>query len=278
MSFSGVLKGLEHRYAHPVEYFMELGEHRIYLNEFLGRTLIIQFADAIECIACGRSIKKTYNSGYCYPCFRDLPENDLCIVKPNLCHFDAGTCRDPAWGQQHCMRPHYVYLALSSDIKVGLTRKDNQVHRWIDQGAVQAVPIAELPTRKLAGELELYLSQYLTDRTDWRKMLKGEIANTNLFEVRKEMLAKIPAGFRQYILPEEEMVEITYPVKQPARKLKSFDLLKQSTLAGRLMGIKGQYLIFAEGVFNVRKHAGFHVSLLVEERKDEDVRIGAGGA
>ncbi|WP_153944945.1 DUF2797 domain-containing protein, partial [Acinetobacter baumannii] len=70
----------------------------------------------------------------------------------------------------HCMIPHYVYLALSSGVKVGLTRKNNEKKRWVDQGAVRAIPIAEVPTRKMAGELEVYLTQYVADKTDWRKM------------------------------------------------------------------------------------------------------------
>lgn len=271
MAFSGVLRGLDHRYGHPIEYFMALGGYQIYLNELLGEHLTFVFDQVIECVACGRIVKKTYNNGYCYPCFRDLPENDLCIVKPSLCHFDQGTCRDSTWGKQHCMRPHYVYLALSSDIKVGLTGKDNELHRWIDQGAVQAFPIAELPTRKLAGDLELHLSQYLTDKTDWRKMLREELSKEDLVKVRAEILTKIPDRFAQYVLPEQEMVELTYPMQQPAVKLKSFDLLKQPTVTGKLIGIKGQYLIFDEGVFNVRKHYGFHLSVVVEGREDAKV-------
>ncbi len=259
MHSSGQLRQLSHQTGDPISYWLELGSEAIQLNELLETPISITFEKKIQCVSCGREIKKTYNSGYCYPCFRDLPENDLCIVKPSLCHYQEGTCRDSEWGEHHCMQPHYVYLALSSNVKVGLTRKDNELRRWTDQGAVRGVVIAELPTRKIAGDLELELSQYVSDRTDWRKMLKDEVEEVDLAEVRAELLAKIPDQYREFLLPFNAPTQLQYPLCSPAHKLKSFDLLKQPVVQGTLLGIKGQYLILDTGVFNVRKHGGFHV-------------------
>ncbi|WP_048601290.1 DUF2797 domain-containing protein [Rubeoparvulum massiliense] len=259
MQAEGIIQRLSHQYADPVEYYLALQDEEVSLNEVIGHPIKIQYAHAISCIACGRSIKKTYNSGYCYPCFQKLPENDLCIVKPSLCHFAEGTCRDSEFGEQHCMIPHYVYLAISSGIKVGLTRKNNELKRWIDQGAVRAIPIAECTTRKRAGELELFLTDYLPDKTNWRKMLKGEVDEADLFQLRQELTAIIPEEFQQDLLTVDEITEITYPQLEQLKKIQSIQLDKQDEIEDRLIGIKGQYLILEHGVFHVRKHAGYHI-------------------
>ncbi len=263
MQYTGILQGLSHRYEEPVRYSINLKEDAVEFNTFIGSTIQLEHKGAIECVSCGRKIKKTYNSGYCYPCFIGLAENDLCIVKPHECHFHLGTCRDAEFGEHHCMIPHYVYLAQSSDIKVGLTRKYNEIRRWIDQGAVQAVPIAELPTRKLAGELEFALSQQLPDKTNWRKMLKGELEEINLIEKRDQVLTLFPQQFQSYMLEKGEVTEIKYPVATNVTKLTSFNLDKEPTIEGKLIGIKGQYLLLENGVVNMRKHAGYHINIKI---------------
>jgi hypothetical protein len=264
MHIQGMLQGLVHHYDHPLQYSIRLGKEDYKLNEYLGQALQFHFEGQIECVHCGRKIKKTFNGGSCYPCFKSLPENDLCIVKPELCHFEHGTCRDESWGEKHCMIPHYVYLALSSDVKVGLTRKNNQLKRWGDQGAVQAFPIAELPNRKMAGELEVALTAHLKDKTNWRKMLLGDLEDVNLHQVREEILTLIPEPFQAYILKEEEMIEYTYPILEQIEKIKSYNLDKQPIFNDRLIGIKGQYLIFEKGVINMRKYAGYHLMIEVQ--------------
>ncbi|GAA0368902.1 DUF2797 domain-containing protein [Bacillus horti] len=263
MQIKGVLHGLKHSYNDPLHYSVKFQEEELPLNEWLGYTLSVQYEGKIECIHCGRKSNKSFNGGYCYPCFKKLPENDLCIVKPHECHFDQGTCRDPEWGEAHCMIPHYVYLAISSDIKVGLTRKNNQLKRWGDQGAVMAVPIAELPTRKMAGELEVALSEHVRDKTNWRKMLQGDVPDLDLLALRAEILEYVPEEFQGFILREEEMVEFTYPQLEAIDKIKSYNLDKQPLFEDRLIGIKGQYLIFQHGVINMRKYAGYHISIEV---------------
>ncbi|MBO8172333.1 MAG: DUF2797 domain-containing protein [Bacillaceae bacterium] len=248
----------------PVKYYLPLGEEKIELNTFVGKQVKLTFLNEIACIHCGRKIKKTFNNGSCYPCFKKLPENDLCIVKPHECHFEKGTCRDESFGESHCMIPHYVYLAVSSGVKVGITRKTNHLTRWVDQGAIRAIPIAEVPTRKMAGELEVHLSQHLPDKTDWRKMLKGDVeGDVDLLKLREEVYNYFPEAFKPFILREEEWVEITYPIMESLEKIKSYNLDKQPEIEDRLIGIKGQYLIFAGGVLNVRKFSGYKMELAV---------------
>ncbi|WP_134684208.1 DUF2797 domain-containing protein [Brevibacillus migulae] len=263
MEFRGLLQGLVHSYRskdEPVSYFLQINEEKLQLNEWLGKQITLSFLGEKNCIACGRKTNKTFNSGYCYPCFTSLPENDLCIVKPHECHYDQGTCRDASFGEAYCMIPHYVYLALSSDVKVGLTRKNNQLKRWVDQGAVRAIPIAELPTRRMAGELEVHLSQYLPDKTNWRKMLKGDVNEVDLISMRDEVYEYFPEEFKPFRLREDEWVDITYPLLESLDKITSLSLDKQESVSGRLIGVKAQYLILDTGVFHTRKHAGYQVS------------------
>ncbi|MCF6093665.1 DUF2797 domain-containing protein [Microaerobacter geothermalis] len=262
LSYTGFINGLKHEYSDPVTYFLQLSDgQEILLNDYLQKKISVRFLQEIQCCHCGRKIKKTYNHGYCYPCFIKLPENDLCIVKPHQCHFDQGTCRDESFGERHCMIPHYVYLALSSDVKVGITRKGNERKRWVDQGAVKAIPIALVPDRKTAGELEVEISQFLPDKTNWRKMIKGEIHEKDLFQVREEISSHISEPFRSYLFKAEELSEFVYPV-QEVNHLKSLSLDKEATIESELLGMKGQYLIFEHGVFHVKKHTGYKIQLI----------------
>jgi hypothetical protein len=238
-----------------VEYRLELGDETIPLNPLIGSAVRIAFEGEKRCIYCNRKSNKLFNSGSCWPCFQRLAINDMCQVKPHLCHYE--TCREPEWGDAHCMIPTYVYLAKSSDIKVGISR--NLPGRWLDQGAVEAVPIALVPTRKMAGELELFLSQHIQDKTNWRKMLKGEVVETPILEVRERILSLIPDDFRGYLLTDEQVRRFTYPVAEVPEKITSHDLEKGAA-EGRLLGVKGSYLILNTGVLNLPKFAGYLVS------------------
>lgn len=241
--------------AGTVEYKLQVGEELIPLNPLIGAPLRLAFAGEKRCIHCNRKTTKLYNNGYCWPCFRTLACCDLCQVRPELCHYE--TCREPAWGDEHCMIPTYVYLAKSSDIKVGITR--NVPGRWMDQGAVEAVPIALVPTRKMAGELEAFLSQQMPDKTNWRRMLKGQVTETPILAVRERVMGLIPEAFRPYLLQDEAVRSFTYPVTEMPAKITPHDLEK-APAEGRLLGIKGSYLILDSGVINIPKFLGYLVS------------------
>lgn len=242
-----------------VEYSLKLGDQLIALNRLIGGHISLTFEGEKRCVHCNRKSSKLFSNGSCWPCFQKLARNDLCIVKPHLCHYD--TCREQEWGDLHCMIPTYVYLAKSSDVKVGLTR--NIPGRWMDQGAVEAVLFALLPTRKMAGDLELVLTQYLHDKTNWRRMLKGEVTETDLLSERDRVLPLVPEDFRGYLLPEEKLRSFAYPVAEVPDKITSHDLDKESA-EGRLVGIKGNYLILNSGVINVPKFAGYKVTFRSE--------------
>ena len=173
ISVSGHLAKMQAELDRLVQYFLPLDDHREPLNSLLGKPIRLEYLGDIHCTHCGRRSKKSFSQGYCYPCFTKLPQCDTCIMSPEKCHYDQGTCRDPSWGEQYCFTDHYVYLANSSGVKVGITRGSQVPTRWIDQGATQAMPIFRVKSRYQAGLIEDCLREHIADRTHWQKMLKG---------------------------------------------------------------------------------------------------------
>lgn len=270
-SYRGHLDKMSSAPGNPVHYWLRLDELRLPLNERIGESLRIHYDGTIHCTHCGRATAKSFAGGYCYPCFRKLAECDLCVLSPDRCHFDAGTCRDPEWAAGFCMTDHLVYLANSSGVKVGITRADQVPTRWIDQGASQALPIARTHTRQQAGLVEAVLRREVRDTTDWRAMLKGPPPPVDLVAVRDRLfegcaveLTALTGRFGiQAIQPitAAEMVAIDYPVREYPLKARAWNLDKTPEVAGRLLGIKGQYLILDTGVFNVRKFTAYEVEV-----------------
>ena len=252
-------------------YKLQTNNGLIVMNDLIGKTFKIHSDKEINCSNCSKKTAKSYSGGHCYPCSLKLAQCDLCILKPELCHFDKGTCREPDWGLKHCMIPHYVYLANSSGLKVGITRTSQIPVRWIDQGAVQALPILKVGTRYMSGIFEKLLSSEVNDKTDWRKMLRGkpelidlEAKRDELFELFGEDLDDLENRFgsdKVSILENELVTDITYPVEEYLEKITSVSLVKNEVVGGRLQGIKGQYLIFDVGVINIRSHTGHKVHL-----------------
>lgn len=257
---TGYIQDLTPREGEVVQYHLALGTETVHLNPHVGKPVRLELTGEKACVWCGRPVKKLFPNGSCYPCFRDLPQNDLCIVKPHLCHYE--TCRNQAWGDAHCMIPTYLYIARSSEIKVGISR--NLPGRWFEQGAVEAMVIARLPTRKAAGEVEYELSRHMPDRTNWRRMLKGDLAPTPLEEVRTRVLELIPDPYREHVLPGNPPVRITYPLTGLPDPLVSLDLEK-GPASGVLLGMKAKYLVLSTGVVNVPRYAGYGVRLLLAD-------------
>ena len=255
----------------PVQYHMLLGDVEVPLNQYLGRQLQLDYQGVINCIHCDRKTSKSFNQGYCYPCFKRLAQCDSCIISPEKCHYAAGTCREPAWGEQHCMIDHIVYLANTSGIKVGITRGSQVPTRWIDQGATQAKPIFRVDTRHHSGMVEVLFKNHIADKTNWQAMLKGDAQDRDLELVRQQLLAecgeqvealRAEHGLQAITLLEDAPeTRISYPVMEYPEKVKSFNLDKTPSIGGTLMGIKGQYLIFDSGVINLRKYGGYHLTL-----------------
>ncbi|MDH5360596.1 MAG: DUF2797 domain-containing protein [Gammaproteobacteria bacterium] len=256
-----------------VEYRLPVGNDMVEMNALLGKQLHMRYQGAINCIHCGRKTKKSFSQGFCYPCFTSLAQCDMCIMKPETCHYAAGTCREPEWAEQHCMQDHYVYLANSSGLKVGITRGTQIPTRWMDQGATQAMPIFRTRDRLQAGLVEVIIKAHANDRTDWRKMLKGEAEPMDLGAERDRLHGEITSELAQLraehgddaatFLPNEQQIEIRYPVLEYPTKVSSFNFDKTPEVGGTLMGIKGQYLILDGGVINMRKFAGYEIALEV---------------
>lgn len=251
-----------------VQYTLVLDEQRVPLNTLIGQQVRLEHLGQINCSNCGRKTKKSYSQGYCFPCMQKLPQCDLCIMSPERCHFDAGTCRDEAWGQAFCMQPHIVYLANSSGLKVGITRVNQMPTRWLDQGAAQAMPIMQVATRKLSGDVETVLKQYVADKTNWRKLLKGDAEHVDLAHAADALLNQAEADLEallgnlnhtHYQWLDTPAISMRYPVLEYPSKIVSHNLDKEPVLEGRLMGIKGQYLIFDTAVINIRKYSSYLV-------------------
>lgn len=262
MKSRGSLKKMAVEACSPVAYWLRLDSTSVPLNALLGRHLGIRFEHRILCVACGRETKKSFANGFCFPCFRSSPENAECIIRPELCRGHLGEGRDREWERRHHAQPHCVYLALSSQLKVGVTRTSNALTRWIDQGASAAIVVAETPHRRLAGDIEVALKPHFADRTDWRRMLTGEAPDIDLATHKAHALELLPGSLRAYASPRDAVTSIGYPMTGSPRKPKSVNLEKAVSIDGTLTGMKAQYLIFADDtVINIRRHAGYVVTV-----------------
>ena len=212
-------------------------------------------------MSCG-NYRKIFAQGFCYDCFNNAPEAAECIINPELCKAHLGEGRDIEWEKAHHLKPHFVYFAVASSLKVGVTRDTQIPTRWIDQGASYAIKIAETPYRQLAGEIEVALKAEYTDKTNWRRMLKNEIADYDLEDEKWQLEELLPPSLSQYMTEDDEIVQINYPVLEFPEKIKSVGFDKVPEVTGKLMGIKGQYLILDNHrVLNVRKHEGYYIDL-----------------
>lgn len=267
----GNLEKMVARAGKPVRYSLRLGGVEVDMNDRLGQPIRLEFTGTINCIHCGKVTNKSFGQGFCYEHFMSLAQCDSCIMSPEKCHFHEGTCREPEWGEEHCMQAHYVYLANASGIKVGITRGNQIPTRWIDQGATQGMVIARVSTRRLAGLLEVIFKQHVDDKTNWRTMLKGTAEPLDLPAVRDQLFtecrSELESVQREFGIQAVQLIghgdiqSLDYPVQQYPEKVSSFNLDKQAVVEGTLLGIKGQYWILDTGVINIRRHTGYEVVL-----------------
>lgn len=267
----GILRKMASRLEQPVTYQVRLGDDRVALNPLLEKSVKLTYTGNIYCVHCGRKSKKSFNQGYCYPCFQRLAQCDSCIIHPEKCHFDQGTCREPAWGEKYCMQDHIVYLANSSGLKVGITRATQVPTRWIDQGATQALAILRVRSRLQSGTLEVMFKQHVTDKTNWRDMLKGDALTLDMPAERDRLLGECEKEIEELEdrfgffaisrITGIEPVTIQYPVITYPEKIASFNFDKDPEVSGKLLGAKGQYLIFDSGVINLRRFSGYEIEL-----------------
>lgn len=271
MKHAGNIQKMHTQLNDIVQYHLPIGDQRVDMNALIGSTIRLQHNSEINCMACGRKTKKSFSQGFCYPCFQSLAQCDSCIMKPEKCHYNEGTCREPEWGEKNCLTDHYVYLANSSGLKVGITRGTQIPTRWMDQGATQAIPIFKVKNRLTSGLVEVIFKEHVADKTSWQKMLKGIAEPQDMKARRDELFTQCEPAIIELstelgadalnFLENEQVVEINYPVNSYPEKVKSFNFDKTPDVSGILNGIKGQYLILDNGVLNMRKFGGYQLTL-----------------
>ncbi len=255
----------------PICYGFE--RSRLNLGDLIGAELTLKATGRIFCSGCDKQTPKSYAQGHCYRCFKRLARCDLCVMAPHRCHFAAGTCREPEWGEAFCMQPHWVYLANVTGLKVGITRGGHEQGRWMDQGAVQARLLARAVSRHAAGLLEVALAAHISDRAQWRMLVAGNPPplDLDLEAARARALVPDPPKGVTYLADadaEARVHELTYPIAAwPS--VTRLNFRKTHTVVGVLQGIKGQYLLLDSGVFNVREHGGYEIELTARKRRIE---------
>lgn len=252
-----LLEKMKSNYLNPeVEYF--LGEFK--LSDKLGKKLKIEFNGKYTCIYCGQETKKLFGEGFCYSCFQTAPEAEVCNIHPEKCQAHEGIARDMEWAKKHCLIPHYVYLAKTNQIKVGVTRSTQVPIRWIDQGADFAIKLAKTPYRQLAGEIEVFLKQFYSDKTQWQSMLKNISCEEDLIEQKNYAQKLLREKYEDYIVLIDQIYSFTYPYLETPTEINTLKLDESRAIEGILTGIKGQYIILDnKNVINIRSHSGYNV-------------------
>ncbi|TAI46985.1 DUF2797 domain-containing protein [Flagellimonas allohymeniacidonis] len=261
MLYEGVLRKMQTELGSPIQYFLVFENDFLNMNQALNKQLKIEFIK-YQCLNCGEN-RPIYRQGFCKSCFYETPAAGEWIMKPELskAHLDQED-RDLEYEKKVQLQPHIVYLANSSNVKVGVTRKSQVPTRWIDQGAHEAIAIAEVPNRYLAGITEVALKDFVSDKTSWQKMLTNRLEDVDLVEWRERLKDNIPEEAKEFFLENNGETELEFPVLQYPEKVKSLNLSKTPSYSGMLKGIKGQYLIFEDStVFNVRGSEGYYVGI-----------------
>ncbi len=258
----GLLDKMRVSFEAPIQYQLVLNnEPQIRMNDLIGKEIELSWTGKIICSNCGKQTKNSFGQGFCFPCFQSAPQAAPCIINPELCKAHLGEGRDIEWENKHHNQPHVVYLAASDSIKVGVTRAEQTVTRWIDQGASYAIILAETTNRYEAGIIEVALKSYMTDKTNWQRMLKNEVNHElDLLDEKGRVEDLLPFDMRDFVSMNDDIISLNYPVEKYPIKVKSVSFDKSPVIRGKLVGIKGQYLIFDdERVLNIRKHTSYEI-------------------
>lgn len=265
MLFSGTTIKMRSEYADPVQYFLQVGENELPMNALVGKNVQLTFSGQINCIACGKRTKTSFAQGFCFNCLQKAPEASETVLRPELSKAHFGIARDMDWAREHDLCDHFVYLAVSGELKVGVTRHHQVPTRWIDQGATEAIILACTPNRHIAGVMEVFLKNYFSDKTNWRGMLQNKTAvPVDLQDEKLNAFQLLPAELQQYFHSDNRIWQLNYPVTAFPEKISSVTFDKDPVISGILNGIKGQYLIFSDGrVLNIRKHNGYFLDIKI---------------
>ncbi len=265
MQIEGNILKMRTENGNPVNYFLPVGEQELAMNELVGKEISMIFDGRINCIACGKQTKRSFNQGFCYKCLQTAPESSESIIRPELSKAHFGIARDLEWAEKNDLTEHTVYLAVSTVVKVGVTRCSQVPTRWIDQGANYAVKLAKTPNRHIAGVIEVFLKKHYTDRTSWKAMLtRVAPENIDILQEKQKVFELLPKGLQKYFDPDDEITYIEYPLQRYPLKVINTGFDKQPAIQGVLSGIKGQYLIFEDdNVLNIRKYSGYYLKLII---------------
>jgi len=261
MQYEGVLRKMTTEMGQPIQYYLVFESDFLNVNQVLNQELQIKFIK-YQCLNCGENLP-IFRQGFCRSCFYETPAAGDWIMRPELstAHLDKED-RNLEYEKKVQLQPHIVYLANSSNVKVGVTRKTQVPTRWIDQGAHEAIEIVEVPNRYLAGITEVALKEHVNDKTNWRKMLTNSLEDVDLVSWRTKLKQYIPAEAADYFIENQGETILEFPVIQYPDKVKSLNLGKTPEYSGVLKGIKGQYLLFEDNtVFNIRGNEGYYVSI-----------------
>ena len=258
----GLLEKMRVSFGEPIQYQLILnGEPQVGMNELIGKEIELNWTGKIICSNCSKQTKNSFGQGFCFSCFQSAPQASPCIINPELCRAHLGEGRDIDWEHLHHNQPHIVYLAASDSVKVGVTRAEQTLTRWIDQGASHAIILAETANRYEAGIIEVALKSYMSDKTNWQRMLKNELNHAlDLLDEKGRVEDLLPFDMRDFVSMDDTIVSLNYPVEKYPLKVKSVGFDKAPSIRGKLAGIKGQYLIFDdERVLNIRKHTSYEI-------------------
>lgn len=246
-----------------VNYLLKADADFIKMNALIGSTLKMKFLGEKYCASCGNRFKDLFRMGFCKNCFFTKPEAGESIIRPELSQAHEGKAdRDLDFEKAYQLQPHIVYLANSAGLKVGVTRYEQRLHRWMDQGASFALVFAETTNRFEAGQIEVALKEFIGDKTLWQRMLKNEVPEVDLQAEKKTLKEKLDTQWQTFVTTDYNVQALTYPVKEYPAKVKSINLDKEPEIEATLQGIKGQYLIFEGGrVINLRGHTGYRINL-----------------
>lgn len=262
MKYEGNMLKMQVKVQNPLQYYLPVGNDKIHLNPLIGKEIKLTFRDKINCIHCGDETTKSFHQGFCYSCFISVPQTDEGVLKPEKDKSHLGVSRDMEWAKKNTLIDHYVYLSVTSNLKVGVTRHTQIPERWIDQGAISAIKIAKTPYRQLAGLIEVELKKHLSDKTNWSKMLSSNQSDIDLKKKKKDLNALMPDEFKQYITLDNRVYSFNYPIDKTFDSYKALLLDKESEIRLTLAGVKGQYLVFDNGAsINVRRHNGYLISI-----------------
>ena len=263
--FNGVLKKMITEFSDPIRYFLDLESDFIEMNQCIDHQISIKY-NGQECLNCNKE-RSIFRMGYCKKCFFESPATGDWIIRPELSNAHKGIeDRDLEYEKKMQIQPHIVYLSLTSQLKIGVTRKNQLYTRWIDQGAYEAIKLLELPNRYLAGVAEVHFKKIFSDRTYSNKMLQNNFENIDWDIERERALNYLPSNYKKYIVEEIKTTRFNFPVLKIPTKVRRLKLEKENIYKGLLKGIKGQYLIFEDNtVFGVRAHEGTKVEIKIDQ-------------